>query len=94
MEEEQIVEAEKPKKKKTWIGLLIALGNWAVILVLLGTCFYIYSQAEVLKTSPCSVCEEELGMVCSPMPKYVEDKNVKRVWDNPIEGIEIPEGLR
>jgi len=74
--DESVVGAEKPmikRKRDAWYYAM-ALGNWFVIFVLLGTCFYIYSQAEVLKTSPCQVCEEELGMMCSPVPKYVTDQ--------------------
>lgn len=76
---------EVQNKKKGLFFYVMVLGQYGCILALLFTCFYIYSQAEVLKTSPCDVCEEKLGMMCVPVQKYVTDPGIENAWYDGIE---------
>ncbi len=77
---------EIKRKRDVWFyGFII--GVWVVVVIAIIYLFVIFSQLETLKSNPCLVCTEELGMMCSPIPKYVTDP--KEVEKNPLEGLNL-----
>lgn len=87
---EEIRQVEQKKEVSKLHRWLFIIGLYAVVAMAIVYVVIVFTQLETLKSNPCSVCEKDLGMMCTQVPKYVTGpaEEFKNKINVSLEGVE------